>query len=413
MNTLISRQPIFSADDGIAAYSILCQTPGGAAGATDELANTVLVRALLGVGLERIADGKPAFIGVTRDVLLGGTLETLDPSAIVLRLLETVDADTEVVDACSSLAGLGYTIALDRFTHTPRNEALLSSARIVGVDVAGYDAEELTMHVALLRPYGVEFLGQNVHDDAAHALCLQLGFRYFEGHHLATPESVAEQNVGVTRARALRALKLLRDAASKEHDIEEEFRRDPALSYNLLRIVNSAAVGGQGVRSISHAMKLLGRGALERWLSLLLIPQGGDTGVEREKLKASLTRARFCELLADSGSRPLSGGTLFLVGILSALETYYGLAVESIVETLDLAPEVAAALTGRRGPFGATISLVAAHQVGDWDKVLMYCEDLGISEDALTPAYLDSLAWVQERLDDLAVSAQPAAARAS
>jgi EAL and modified HD-GYP domain-containing signal transduction protein len=408
MKTLIARQPIFLADDSIAGYGILYRTvPVGASVSDDDLANAVLVQALLGLGLERVADGLPAFVGVTREVLLGGTLETLDPSAIVIRLLETVEADVEVLDACRHLVGLGYTILLDGFTHTARNESLLPSSRIVGLDVSQYSPVELTMQVALLRPFGVDFLGQNVQNAAAHALCLELGFRYFEGHHLSTPEAIDDDDVGVARVRAFRALRLLRDTNSSDQIIEEEFRRDVALSFHLLRIVNSAAIGGQGVRSIHHAIRLLGREALQRWLSLLLIPQQADSGVEREKLKSALTRARFCESLADAGRRPIAGGTLFLVGILSSLDTYFGISLDSVLRRLDLAPEVNAALMGNRGPFGAALALVSAYQVGHWDEVVARCEDLGVEEDSLTSLYLDSLAWAQERLDDMAAEPQP------
>jgi EAL and modified HD-GYP domain-containing signal transduction protein len=408
MKTLIARQPIFLADESIAGYGILYhRVPGGAVVSDDERANAVLVQALLGLGLERVAGGQPAFIGVTREVLLGGTLETLDPTAIIIRLLETVEADVAVLDACRHLVGLGYTILLDRFTHTARNESLLPSARIVGLDVSEYSPVELTMQVALLRPFGVDFLGQNVQDAATHTLCLELGFRFFEGHYLSTPEAIDEDDVGVARVRAFRALRLLRDNNSSDHAIEEEFRRDVALSFRLLRIVNSAAIGGQGIRSIHHAIRLLGREALQRWLSLLLIPQEVDSGVEREKLKSALTRARFCESLANAGRRPIAAGTLFLVGILSSLDTYFGVSLDSVLRRLDLATEVSAALVGHRGPFGAALALVAAYQVGDWDEVVARCEDMGVDEDSLTSLYLDSLAWAQERLDDMAAETHP------
>lgn len=408
MNTLIARQPIFLADDSIAGYGILCRTAQGHAAdpVDDATANALLVRALIGVGLDKLSDGLPSFIGVTREVLLGGTLETLDPSVIVIRLLDSVDADVETLDACRHLAALGYTLALDRFTHTVRNEALLPNCRIVGIDVSDYSEVELTMQVALLRPFGVDFIGQNVQDEARHRFCIDLGFRYFEGRHLAPPESVDEDDIGVARMRAFKVLRLLRDPNSVDAIIEEEFRRDPALSFRLLRIVNSAAIGGQGIRSIQHAIRLLGREALQRWLSLLLIPSETDSGAEREKLKESLTRARFCESLADVGRRPIAGGTLFLVGILSSLDSFFGIPMESIVRRLDLAPEIGAALVGRRGPFGAALALVCAHQIGDWDEVVLRCEDLGIEEESLTPLYLDSLAWAQERIDDMAGEAK-------
>ena len=52
-------------------------------------------------------------------------------------------------------------------------------------------------------------------------------------------------------------------------EIENEFKRHPNLSVNLLRLVNSAAMGrAQSVTSLRHALVLLGRRQLRIWLQL-------------------------------------------------------------------------------------------------------------------------------------------------
>jgi c-di-GMP phosphodiesterase len=403
MKTLITRQPIFDAGDQIAGYEILFSHAPGAS--SDEVieraANEAVVNALLGVGLDRIADGHPAFINVTRDVLLGGALELLDPAVVVIQLLESVDVDDDVIEACRHYGELGYTVALSSFTHTLDNERLLGVARIAGIDVTQYSADELTMQIALLRMFGVEFLAENVTDAADRQLCLELGFARFKGDHFSRPETLAHNDLAVTHLRTVRVMKQLRDLNSSDHAIEEEFRTDLGLSYKLLRIVNSAAIGGQGIRSISHAIRLLGREALYRWLSLLLLPNEVATDLHRQVLSASLARARFCELLADAGTGHLNSGSAFLAGLLSSLDMYYELSLEETVRPLDLAPEISEALLTRAGPLGAAISLVAAYQIGDWDIVLERCAELKVDEDQLTELYLDSLGWAQERINDL------------
>ena len=51
-------------------------------------------------------------------------------------------------------------------------------------------------------------------------------------------------------------------------------RHDVALSYKLLRMVNSAAMGGRDIWSIGHALRLLGRAQIARWLGILLVTDG-------------------------------------------------------------------------------------------------------------------------------------------
>src|SRR5690606_17044868 len=98
MKSLLTRQPIFDAEDQIAGYELFCRGSGAAEGAVDTAAaQRVLVDALLGVGLDRLAEGHIAFVSLTRDLLLGDALRLLDPLAVVLQLHESVPVDAEVL----------------------------------------------------------------------------------------------------------------------------------------------------------------------------------------------------------------------------------------------------------------------------------------------------------------------------
>jgi len=78
MKSLLTRQPIFDAEDQIAGYELFCRGSGAAEGAVDTAAaQRVLVDALLGVGLDRLAEGHIAFVSLTRDLLLGDALRPL------------------------------------------------------------------------------------------------------------------------------------------------------------------------------------------------------------------------------------------------------------------------------------------------------------------------------------------------
>jgi len=67
--------------------------------------------------------GATAFVNITRDHLLGERYKIFDPAAVVLELLETVDGDAAVVDACARAVAEGYRLALDdydgRASHDP------------------------------------------------------------------------------------------------------------------------------------------------------------------------------------------------------------------------------------------------------------------------------------------------------
>ena len=103
---------------------------------------------------------------------------------------------------------------------------------------------------------------------------------------------------------------MMREPQTTDNEIEEVLKHDVALSYKLLRMVNSASVGGRNIWSIGHALRMLGRDPVARWLSMLLVTDthGGD-GVRSELIHLALFRARMCELLAEAASVPRANGS--------------------------------------------------------------------------------------------------------
>jgi c-di-GMP phosphodiesterase len=399
MNTLLTRQPIFDSEDQVTGFELLCREADAAAAdpAVDGTVHRVLVDALLGVGLGRLTEGHPAFISVTRELLLGDAIQLLDPLAVVLQLHESIAPDDAVLAACENLAAVGYRFAIDHYDGAEAREPLMQFAHIVKIDVLRHEPEALAALAGTLLPRGVQMLAEKVESRPVHQACRDLGFELFQGYLFSRPEAVEKQDLQVEHLRTLDLMNLVRDMGTQDAQIEEVMRTDVALSYKLLRIVNSVALGGSGVRSIGHAIRMLGRQTLYRWLSLLLVPGANASGVEAEIVSASLLRARLCEVLGDAGRRPLAGGTLFLIGLLSSLETFYRMPLADIVSQLDLAPEVSSALLGRRGPFGAALGLATAYEDGQWDEVAERCEELGIDDGDLTNLYLDALTWAHER----------------
>jgi c-di-GMP-related signal transduction protein len=57
------------------------------------------VHALLDLGLDRLVGDRNAWINIPREVLVSGIHDFLPPDRVVLELLETVEADSEVMAA--------------------------------------------------------------------------------------------------------------------------------------------------------------------------------------------------------------------------------------------------------------------------------------------------------------------------
>jgi EAL and modified HD-GYP domain-containing signal transduction protein len=94
--------------------------------------------------------------------------------------------------------------------------------------------------------------------------------KWVDGDWCMAPPPKATGAQAASRAHALQMVQLVA-ADADTHEIEALLRRDPTLSYNLLRLVNSLGMSaGRRITSFSQALLILGRQQLRRWLNLML-----------------------------------------------------------------------------------------------------------------------------------------------
>jgi EAL and modified HD-GYP domain-containing signal transduction protein len=409
LDIALARQPIFDREDRLVAYELLYRDRPPENRVVDihgasstRMSSDTITRTFIGMGLGRVTGGKRAFVNVDRRMLLDGSVGVLDPRNVVLELLESVVCDGETVAACEALVGRGYTLALDDFEYAPSYDPLLRLATIVKLDVLDRPDDELRQALERVRPFGVRCLAERVETAGVHRRCAALGFELFQGYFYARPEMLSGREVPVQQANLIRLLNLLRDPDTTDERIEDVFRGDLPLAYKLLRIVNSAGVGASlgrsGVDSIAHAIRLLGRGVLHRWLALLLVSSfATPNGVRGELVTAAMQRARMCELLAETTGRRRDAGALFMAGLFSLLDALMRAPMAEVIDRLDLAPELRGALLEREGPYAPTLRLVEAFEGGRWDDVTRAADALPLSLTELSELYARAVEWARER----------------
>lgn len=403
----VARQPIFDARHRIEAYELLYRDGPEAVTANGPgasmMSSSVIVNGVLDMGLNRLTEGHKAFVNIPERLLLSDVHEVLDPSRVVIELLETVRPTADVLAACRHLKEEGFRLAVDDFVYTPEARPLLDLADVVKVDVL-QSWDEIDTLVETLRPFQVELLAEKVETLEMHKRCRELGFTLFQGFHYFRPETLTHRDLTTETAAIARLLGLLADLSVTDRDIEEVFRSDPSLSFKLLRLVNSAALGGRGVDSIGHAMRLLGRDPLYRWLSLLLIAVGDGEGEARvEMIRSSLERGRMCELVGEVLARSQShdtpsGDSLFLVGLFSLLDVLLGVDMKRVLHDIHVTRDVRDALLAYRGKAGHVLRGVVAYADGRWDESAKSLEQLGVDPAALPDIYLDALGWSTRHL---------------
>jgi EAL and modified HD-GYP domain-containing signal transduction protein len=399
----VARQPIFDTANRRVAYELLYRANEQATSADgisqDAMCSDTALHAVVSIGLDRLTGGVSAFVNVSRDHLVGELYRVFDPTTVVLELLESIDGDPDVVAACEQAVANGYTLALDDYDARPGLDALLPFVQIVKLDVLNRSAENLRPVVTKLRQRNLRVLAERVEDEATRVMCRDLGCELFQGYVFSRPETLGGRTISLQQTAMLNVMGLLNDPRVGDAELQDAFRSHPSLTLALLRIVNSASFGTRNVVSIPHAIQLIGRDSLSRWLMVMFVASlAHGNPLTTEIVFKAMIRGRFSELLTLRG---MTGdpAARFLVGLLSCIDGLLGQPMESVLERLPVNQDVRNALLLNEGPHAPVLSLVQAYESGDWEYVDRV-QDLVLLHDAnIADVYGESVDWARARLE--------------
>jgi len=399
MRSYVARQPIFDRDLRVVAYELLFRSgPEGMICPDDsETASLSVMRdQFLSSDMATLTDGKQAFVNFTRELLLGDFALLFPSEAIVVEVLETVELDADIVAACRRLHDAGYALALDDITDAVDRHPLLDLVSFVKVDFCDCCRETRAALADQLRGRPVGLLAEKVECRADHREAERLGYQYYQGFFFSRPVTMARERMPDSRGAALRLMRELTDQQMDLRRIETVIKSDVGLAYGLLRYINSAYFGlAQPVRSLQHALVLLGRERVRRWAILVAFSSlGQDAPVEL--MVSSLVRGRMCELLAPHLGCPDRDQELFLLGLFSLIDVVAGCSMNAALGTLHLAPEFKDALLHARGPLYPALAITRAYEQGIWATLEALATQRGLDEVTLARIFRDSVEWAHQ-----------------
>ena len=393
----VARQPIFTRAERVFGYELLFR--GGLEAcfsATDlEAACRTTLDSSLLMGLDVLCGGAYAFVNCTREALLQGHATLLPPHSTVVEVLETVPADAEVEAACRSLKNSGYLVALDDFVPEDPREALVSVVDFIKLDLKLTPRDQWQKMVAR---YGgrVQMLAEKVENRQDFQDTRSMGFTYFQGYFFERPVIVSAREVPPNQINYVRMLQVVHQPVIDFAALERLIKQEASLCYRLLRYLNSAVFGfAREIRSVRHALSMLGEDEIRHWISLAATVGAGQKG-PAELLQTALVRAHFCELI--SRRLPRGQGEYFLLGLLSLIDTMLGMPMSTILEGLPVDREIKAVLLGKRSGLQPLYELMLAQERADWRRCNEIAAHLHIPEEEVADAYVRSVQWAREVL---------------
>ena len=401
MEIFIARQPIFDKKKEVIGYELLFRSSAEnryISSDPDHATMRVMSDSLHVFGLEGLTGGKKAFINLTREVLLSEFVSLLPSHQVVVEILENIQPDPEVLAACDRLKKAGYQLALDDFVLGPGLDPFLAFADIVKIDVLVTPLDQAEALLADLGKGPMKFLAEKVETLDMFNRCLQIGFVLFQGYFFSKPQMLSKRAIDGNKIPYLQILQEIHKSDLSFDSIERILKHDLSLSYKLLRYINSAFFGWNvEIRSIRHALVLMGQKDFRKWASLVvLISMATDKPIEL--ILSTLIRAQLCESLADRLHMPENAQDLFLLGLFSRLDAILNKPLAEGLKDIPLSKDISAALTGEDNRYRQVLNLIEAYERAETEPVKQIAQALGFAdaEEELPKLYWQAVHWADQ-----------------
>lgn len=394
----IGRQPIMDVKQHIIGYELLFRHSADADTAVfeDELkaCSSVLVNTMGNMDVQWLLGDKLAFINVNEAMLMSDFIELMPPQRTTLEILRTVNAGDAVVERCKALHKLGFKIALDNPHLSAQLSPLVDLADFIKIDTQSVTQQETKKLFQKYAAPHVQMVAEKIETLEQFETYKEIGFRRFQGFYFARPETFTAKVINPSFDSVLNLLNLVTQD-SDNVEIENGFKRDAALSFKLLRYINSVGFGlSCEIQSIQHALTILGRKQLYRWLTLLMVT-AGENSTPPALMKTSITRGRLTELLGEGYFDKHDRDNLFIVGVFSLLDAILKMPMDQVLEKIQLPENVSEALLKREGIYGPFLQLTEACEGADNKRILELAELLQYDANKVNECHIAALAWAE------------------
>ncbi|MFW5990358.1 MAG: EAL and HDOD domain-containing protein, partial [Campylobacterales bacterium] len=283
----------------------------------------------------------------------------LDPKYFVIELLETTEVSAELIERLKKLRKDGFSVALDDFdckVETFKKYAsIMPFLDYIKFDLKTMEPGNSKKFLAHFHKDGKKTIAEKIEDYDEFKAAMSDGYKLFQGYHFHKPE-IVEMEVPTETAKTtiLHLISLLKN--NKEtSEIEKYARTQPDLVYNLLKYLNSPSIGlTEKITSLKHAMNMLGRVKLMRWLLMYLYAESAGDPISKSLLETAMHRAHTMEKLSNKDDRDRA----FLTGMFSLLDVLFNAPMDVILRGVPLENSITSAIKSRSGPLGSMLAQI-------------------------------------------------------
>lgn len=394
----IARQPIFDTAKGVYGYELLFRSSNTSVaytGTSAESSTAVVLGGLFELGVEKIVGDKKAFVNFNYNSLLSNTIELVDPSTLIIEVLEDVEVDSRLMRRLESLHKEGYHIALDDFAHSVKDFKMVPVADIIKYDLIATPLNTIQDEVMEALRRKKILLAEKVETEEEFIEARKMGFHLFQGYFFSKPVIVAglkgkKPDISIYR----RILNELHSEDPSFQALSEILETDVAVAYRLVNIV-SKKNEKDIQKGLKSALIKMGLADFERWVHIMMLQ---DLSVNKpdELIRTSLIRSKFGELVAyNCGSLYSRSSEISLMCLFSVLDAMLDLTMEEVMADLSISDDIKDALIKREGPLVSVLKLAESYEKGQWIEIDELSRQIGIDGNHLVNWYMDSINWTE------------------
>ncbi len=399
MDVFIARQPIFDVNQKVYAYELLYRS--GTENISkfksgDSATSNVVINALLLIGPDTLTEGNRAFINFTETLIKDEIPKMFSNEYLVVEILEDIVPDEHLMIRVRELKALGYTIALDDYIASYEYDELAELADIIKVDFVDTTLEERVTISENFRSKNKVLLAEKVETKEEFNEAKKLGFTLFQGYFFSKPSILKGKDVASLNINYLDIIQELDQPEPQYERMAEIIERDLALTFKLLRLINSAAFfTNSKVASVKQALVLLGFKEIRKWIMVVMLRDVGRSKPD-EVLKTCLVRAKMAEQVALITGMKVRKNEMFIMGLFSMIDTLMDQDLYTIIDSLPLEDDIKAAMVGKKNKLYEMFMIVMCYEKGDWEQLLKECDALCITYSKVPDLYYGSLKWADK-----------------
>lgn len=355
----ISKQKIIDRQKRVFAQEIIFKdSQNRRVGLSDSLRTTakIIINTMSGVELNKLlTEHSKAFVNVDEIVLMKGILDVLDKERFVLNILEDITLTEDVIKKIVQYKKQGFEFSIEHFDASAKMivkfRRLFNYIDILKMDILISERENLEKLVKKFEGTRIKLLAQGIESQEDFEYCYKMGFEYFQGNYIEKPAVVeigAEKEP--TQIIILQLIQIIKNDSSTEM-LEAFIKRQPDLSFKLVKFFNSIEKLDIKVESLMQVITLMGRRKLLRWLLVYLYSEVSTNSASKTILELAIRRAESMEADADERNRDKA----YLAGMFSMLSSIFDMDVRELMERVHMDEDITKLVVEKKGIFASSL----------------------------------------------------------